>query len=134
MKGWIEFRCTIELNWRGYLYIAFHQFSDPISKRFTVYTFHISTNGLPTWVEQSKDTYSWSTSSFPTIIYSATFISFLTLSSIFFFPLPTYFHFHFYCACWVSVRNQHSLNTNYYGTTFGGMQGVFFLNSVPDLF
>ena len=46
--------------------------------------------GLPTWVEQSKDTCAWSTSSFPIIIYSGSIISFLSLSFIFFFPLPTY--------------------------------------------
>ena len=42
------------------------------------------TSRLPTWVEQSMDTYSWSTSSFPTIIYPGWIISFLYLSFKFF--------------------------------------------------
>ena len=33
-------------------------------------TYQRLTDGLHTWVEQSKDTYSWSTSSFPSMIYS----------------------------------------------------------------
>ena len=93
-------------------------------------TYHRLTDGLPTWVEQSKDTCSWSTSSFPIIIYSGSIISFLFLSFIFFFPLPTYIHLHLFGACWLSVCDWHSLNTNYYGTTFGGVPGSF--NSVPD--
>ena len=93
-------------------------------------TYHRPTSGLPTWLEQSKDTYSWSTSSFPAIIYLDTYISFLSLTSIFFLPLQTYCHLHIYCACWVSVCNRHSLNINYYGITFGGVPGSF--NSVAD--
>ena len=88
-------------------------------------TYHRLTDRLPTWVEQSKDTCSWSTSSFPTIIYSGSIISFLSCSIIFVFPLPTYIHLHLYGACWLSVCDWHSLNTNYYGTTFGGVPGSF---------
>ena len=43
-------------------------------------TYHRLTDKLPTWVEKSKDTCSWSTSSFPTIIYLGSIISFLSLS------------------------------------------------------
>ena len=56
-------------------------------------------------------------------IWAQTFLFFF-LSFIFLLRLPTYIHLHFYGACWLSVRDRHSLNTNYYGTTFGG---------VPDL-
>ena len=88
----------------GDTYTAFHQVSDLISKWFTVHTTDL-TDVLPTWIEQSKYTYSWSTSSFPIIIYSGTIISFLSLSFIFFFPLPIYMHMHLhlYGACWLSV-------------------------------
>ena len=48
-------------------------------------TYHRLTAGLPTWVEQSKDTCSWSNSSFPTIVYSGSIISYLSLSFIFIF-------------------------------------------------
>ena len=54
-------------------------------------TYHRLTSWLPTWVEQSKVTYSLSTSFFPTILYSDTFISFLSLSSIFFFSIAHIF-------------------------------------------
>ena len=51
-------------------------------------TYHRLSDGLPTWVEQSKDTYSWSTSSFPTIIYSGSiivkFVKNLILMNMFF--------------------------------------------------
>ena len=56
-------------------------------------TYHRLTDGLPTWVEQSKDTCSWSTSSFPTFIYSGSIISFLSLSIIFIFLCPHIFIF-----------------------------------------
>ena len=78
-------------------------------------TYHRLTDGLPIWVEQSKDTYSWSSSSFLTIIYLG---------------FNHFFFFHLHNACWLSVCDWHSLNTNYYGTTFGGVPGSF--NSVPD--
>ena len=69
-------------------------------------TYHRLSSELPTWVDQCKDTYSWSTSSLSTIIILfGIFHIFSFLSSIFFFPLPTYFHLYFYCACWVSVCN-----------------------------
>ena len=56
-------------------------------------TYHRLTDGLPTWVEQSKDTYSWSTSSFPTIIYSGSIISFFLCHSYSLFLCPHIFIF-----------------------------------------
>ena len=53
---------------------------------------------------------------FHTIFYSGTFISFLSLSSIFFFSLPTYFHLHYYCAartCMELTLSQHQLLRNH---------------------
>ena len=41
------------------------------------------------------------------------------------FSLPTFIPRHLRFACWVSVCIWHSLNTNYYGTTFGGVPGSF---------
>ena len=61
----------------------------------------------------SKDTYSWSTCSFQTIIYSGTFISFLSLSSIlFFFHCPHIFIFIFtVCAGYLYVTDTLSTPT-----------------------
>ena len=39
------------------------------------------------------------------------------------FSLPTFLPRHLRFACWVSVCNWHSLNTNYYRTTFSGVPG-----------
>ena len=52
---------------------------------------------------------------------------FLVFQSLFqlHFSLPTFIPRHLRFACWVSVCNWHSLNTNYYGTTFGGVPGSF---------
>ena len=41
------------------------------------------------------------------------------------FSLPTFIPRHLRFAFWGSVCNWHSLNTNYYGTTFGGVPGSF---------
>ena len=52
-----------------------------------LHIYHRLTDGLPTWVEQSKDTCLWSTSSFPTIIYLGLnhFFSFFVIHILFSF-------------------------------------------------
>ena len=60
-------------------------------------TYHRRTDGLPTWVIQSKDTQLWSNSSFPTIIYLGSIIAFLLLChsySFFLCPHITHIHSH----------------------------------------
>ena len=96
----------LHIQWSGYLYIyhlSLGQWPDlkAIHSNTTDWWYR-----LPIWVERSKDTYLWSPSSFFTIIYSGTIISFLPLSCIYSFFL----HLHFYCACWLSVCDWHSIS------------------------
>ena len=65
-------------------------------------TYHRLTDGLPTWVEQSKDTCSWSSSSFPTIIYSGLnhFFSFFVIHiSFFLWPHTFIFIYTVHAGC-----------------------------------
>ena len=92
---------------------------NPISKRFTNNWRYIS-NELPSWVEPSQDLMLRSTVSFLIVTYSDTFLSFNHLSNCF-FPCPLLF---------LAIYALHAgylfvTDTNYYGTTFGGVPGSF---------
>ena len=69
----------------------------------------------------------WTSSFFFVIIYLRTIISFII--NFFFTPIFSFF----FCACWLSVGNQHSLNTNYYGTLNTNYYGTAF-DGVPGSF
>ena len=116
-----------EMNeWSGYLYTAFHQVSDPVHS-----TYHRLTDRLSTWVEQSKDTCSCVDFLFSHHhLFGLNQLFFFLYHSYSYFLLPTYILLYLYGAWWLSVCDWHSLNTNYYGTNFGGVPGS--LNSVPD--
>ena len=99
--------------WSGYLYTAFHQVCD---LKAVHSTYHRLTDGLPTWVEQSKDTCSWST--FPTIIYLGLnhFFSFLVNHIRFSFAhiySSSFIRCMLVVCMWLTL-SQHHLSIHYY--------------------
>ena len=95
-----------------------------IFKRFT-YNRSYTSDELSLWVEQSQDLMQRSTASFLIVTNSGPFLSFGHLFKLNFFLA------HFYSSPVYSVHavylfcNWHSLNTNYFGTIFGGVPGSF---------
>ena len=81
-------------------------------------TYHTLTDGLPTWVEQSKDTCSWSTSSFPTSFIRAQSFLFFLCHSCSFFLCPHIIYSSSFIRCMLVTRIHTYTHTHTHAHTY----------------